>query len=109
MLGALNIPFGNVAMLLLGLATWSAWRRVGLLSLTLSAIGWLGLPVGLALLALSGHGGGAAERLALYPEFVWTIVLGVGFVYGALLARPSASVQVSPHSFQATARSAEAR
>ena len=85
MLGALNIPFGNVAMLLLGLATWSAWRRVGLLSLTLSAIGWFGLPVGLVLLALSGHGGGAAERLALYPKFVWTIVLGVVFVYEALL------------------------
>jgi hypothetical membrane protein len=83
MLGALNIPFGNVAMLLLGLATWSAGRRVGLLSLTLSAVGWLGLPVGLALLTLSGHGGGAAERLALYPVFLWTFVLGVGFVYGA--------------------------
>jgi hypothetical membrane protein len=97
MLGALNIPFGNLALLLLGLATWRTRRRVAMLSLALGAIGWLGLPIGLVLLTLSGHGGGAAERLALYPVFVWTIVLGVGFVYGALQEATRAARTAGAH------------
>src|SRR5581483_3903968 len=80
MVGALNIPCANLALLLFGLATWRTSRRIAVLSLSLGIVGWLGLPVGLLLLAFTGHGGGAAERLALYPVFVWMIVLGVAFL-----------------------------
>jgi len=80
LLGALNIPAANTALLLLGLATLT-WRRgIGLLSLVLGIVGWLGLPLGILLLVASGHGGGAAERVALYPVFIWTIVVGAAYL-----------------------------
>ena len=39
-------------------------------------IGFLGLLVGPVLVILTGHGGGLAERVALYPLIIWLIVFG---------------------------------
>jgi hypothetical protein len=39
-------------------------------------IGLLGLVVGPVLVILTGHGGGLAERIALYPLIIWLIVFG---------------------------------
>jgi hypothetical membrane protein len=80
MVGALNIPAANIALVLMGLACWGYRRWIAVLSLVLGLIGWLGLPVGVLLLVYSGHGGGLAERLALYPIFIWTAVLGIAFL-----------------------------
>jgi hypothetical membrane protein len=80
LVGALNIPAANTALLLLGLAAWGTRHRVAWLSIALGVLGWLGLPLGILLLVVGGHGGGLAERVALYPSFIWTIVLGVAFL-----------------------------
>lgn len=77
LLGALNIPMGNVALLLLGFATWK-WRRwVGVTSIVMALIGFSGVAVGPALLALTGgHGDGLAERVSAYPIIAWMVVVG---------------------------------
>jgi hypothetical membrane protein len=122
-IGALNIPTGNAAMILLGLAIWHehlgrriaprraeeergytlfvAERRRGRrapkrdprgasaasgaielawFSVLSGVIGFLGLLVGPFLVILTGHGGGLAERIALYPLIIWLIVFGLSFV-----------------------------
>jgi hypothetical membrane protein len=78
--GATNLLTSNLALLLLGLATRQdgSWRPR--LSLGLAGVGWLGLLCGPFLVLLTGHGGGLAERLALYPVVVWLVVLGGAFV-----------------------------
>jgi hypothetical protein len=43
-------------------------------------IGFLGLLIGPFLVILTGHGGGLAERIALYPLIIWLIVFGLSFV-----------------------------
>lgn len=77
LIGALNIPCGNIALLLLGLANRRLRPGIAGLTFALSGIGFFGMLAGPALIALTGHGGGLAERLALYPAIVWTIVLGL--------------------------------
>ncbi|HEY3685284.1 MAG TPA: DUF998 domain-containing protein [Streptosporangiaceae bacterium] len=77
LVGALNIPCGNIALLLLGLANRRLRPGIARLTLVLSAVGFLGMLGGPALIALTGHGGGLAERLALYPAIVWTVLLGL--------------------------------
>lgn len=80
LVGALNIPCGNLALLLLGLADRHAHPWTARLSVVLAGIGFLGMLGGPVLIALTGHGGGLGERLALYPVIVWAITLGVSFL-----------------------------
>jgi hypothetical membrane protein len=75
LLGALNIPAGNAAMILLGLAIWPD-RQAAWFSVLSGVIGFLGLLAGPVLVILTGHGGGLAERIALYPLIIWLIVFG---------------------------------
>jgi hypothetical protein len=77
LVGALNIPAGNLALILLGLAVRQVRPRIAALPVTFGAVGLLGLLAGPPLVALTGHGGGAAERIALYPLIVWMIGLGL--------------------------------
>jgi len=77
LLGALNIPSANLGMLLLGLASRGARPRIATLSILLAGVGLSGLPIGPLLLALTGHGGGLAERIALYPLIAWMVALGI--------------------------------
>ncbi|QGN32520.1 DUF998 domain-containing protein [Microlunatus sp. Gsoil 973] len=79
LLGALNIPCGNVGLLLLGLANRRVNPWQGRLALVLSVIGVLGMLSGPVLIRLFGQGGGLSERLALYPPIVWMIMIGVAF------------------------------
>jgi hypothetical membrane protein len=76
LLGALNIPAGNAAMILLGLAIWRERRGIAWFSLVSGVIGFLGLLAGPFLVITTGHGGGLAERIALYPLIIWLIVFG---------------------------------
>jgi hypothetical membrane protein len=84
LVGALNIPAGNAAMILLGLAIWPPRRGPGIalasFSVLSGVLGFLGLMVGPFLVILTGHGGGLAERIALYPLIIWVIVFGLSFV-----------------------------
>lgn len=78
--GALNLPCGNVAMILLGLALRGSRPRAATLSVLLGAVGLVGLLGGPVLVILTGHGGGLAERVALYPLILWAMAFGIGFV-----------------------------
>ncbi len=80
LIGALNIPCGNLALLMLGLAVRTTRPRLAALSLALAAVGFLGLLGGPLLVVFTGHGGGLAERLALYPLIIWLIVVGASFL-----------------------------
>ena len=40
-------------------------------------VGLLGMLAGPFLVILTGHGGGLAERIALYPLIIWLIVFGL--------------------------------
>jgi hypothetical membrane protein len=79
-IGALNIPAGNLAMLLLGLAIWRDHRRMARFSVVAGVVGLLGMLAGPFLVILTGHGGGLAERIALYPLIIWLIVFGIGIL-----------------------------
>jgi len=80
LVGALNIPAGNVAMILLGLAIWRDQRGMAWFSVLAGVVGLLGILAGPFLVILTGHGGGLAERIALYPLIIWLIVFGVSLV-----------------------------
>ena len=97
-LGASNLIFSNVALLLLGLATRPehSWRAT--LALILAAVGFIGLLSGVPMLALVHHGGGLAERLALYPLAIYVVVVGA-WLLGA--ARSNAALQTTRTPFQA--------
>jgi uncharacterized membrane protein len=49
-------------------------------SVVSGVIGFLGLLAGPFIVILTGHGGGLAERIALYPLIIWLIVFGLSFV-----------------------------
>jgi hypothetical protein len=85
-IGALNIPAGNVAMILLGLAIWRDRRGLAGFSVAAGAVGLLGMLAGPFLVILTGHGGGLAERIALYPLIVWLIVYGLAILTNKLSA-----------------------
>ena len=80
LVGALNIPAGNVAMILLGLAIWRDRRGMAWFSLLAGVVGLLGMLAGPFLVILTGHGGGLAERMLLYPLIIWLIVFGLSVV-----------------------------
>ena len=80
LVGALNIPAGNVAMILLGLAIWRDQRGMAWFSVLAGVVGLLGMLAGPFLVILTGQGGGLAERIALYPLIIWLIVFGVSLV-----------------------------
>ena len=80
LVGALNIPAGNVAMILLGLAIWRDRRGMAWFSLLAGVVGLLGMLAGPFLMILTGHGGGLAERMLLYPLIIWLIVFGLSVV-----------------------------
>lgn len=40
------------------------------------------------LVILTGHGGGLAERIALYPLIIWLVAIGVSFVGHVVRRRP---------------------
>ena len=90
--GAVNIPAGNVAMILLGLAIWRDRRgpRIELawFSVLAGTVGLLGMLTGHFLMILTGHGGGLAERIALYPLIIWLVVVGVWCVDQAVRRKP---------------------
>ncbi len=88
-IGALNIPAGNVAMILLGLAIWRDRRGMAQFSVVAGVVGLLGMLAGPFLVILTGHGGGLAERIALYPLIIWLIVLGVSLLTRKLSANSS--------------------
>jgi hypothetical membrane protein len=80
LVGALNIPAGNMAMILLGLAIWRDQRGMAWFSVAAGVVGLLGILAGPFLVILTGHDGGLAERIALYPLIIWLIVFGVSLV-----------------------------
>jgi hypothetical membrane protein len=80
LVGAVNIPAGNAAMILLGLAIWRDRRGMARYSVLAGVVGVLGMLAGPFLVILTGHGGGLAERIALYPLIIWLIVFGVSLV-----------------------------
>ena len=87
LVGPLNIPAGNVAMILLGLVIWPSRRGMAWFSLLSGIVGLLGLLAGPFLVILTRHGGGLAERIALYPLILWLIVFGAVIVTRKLRAR----------------------
>jgi hypothetical membrane protein len=93
-IGALNIPAGNVAMILLGLAIWRDRRGMSGFSIAAGVVGLLGMLAGPFLVILTGHGGGLAERIALYPLIIWLIVFGIAILTKKLSAgNSSESIQ----------------
>jgi hypothetical membrane protein len=92
LIGALNIPAGNAAMILLGLAIWTDRTNLAWFSVLSGVIGFLGLLAGPILLILTGHAGGLAERIALYPLIIWLIVFG----YAILAKKVRASDMPEP-------------
>jgi hypothetical membrane protein len=55
LIGALNIPAGNAAMILLGLAVWRGRTKLAWFSVLSGVIGFLGLLAGPLLVILIGH------------------------------------------------------
>ena len=88
LIGALNIPAGNAAMILLGLAIWRQRRGLASFSILSGVVGFLGLLAGPFLVIATDHGGGLAERIALYPLIIWLIVFGVWAVTHCAIRKP---------------------
>jgi hypothetical membrane protein len=110
LIGALNIPAGNAAMILLGLAIWRERIKLAWFSVLSGVIGLLGLVVGPVLVILTGHGGGLAERIALYPLIIWLIVFGFAILTKKVRTRdnlgptPSAETAAQESEFAAKPR-----
>jgi hypothetical membrane protein len=72
MIGALNLPLGSVAILLLALTI--RHTRLGMFGIVCAVFGLLGLAMALFAPQLLGAGG--TERLAGYPADIWLFVAG---------------------------------
>jgi hypothetical membrane protein len=79
LMGALSIPVGSVAILLLALTSWRT--GLGVFGIVVALLGFLGTALTFAAPGFIGVGG--AERLAGYPGVVWLLVVGAA----ALLPR----------------------
>jgi hypothetical protein len=55
-------------------------------SVVAGVVGLLGMLAGPFLVILTGHGGGLAERIALYPLIIWLIVCGLAILTKKLSA-----------------------
>ncbi len=75
-LGALNIPIGSIAIVLLGLAMRRTAHGTGIFSLVAGLVGLVAFVLFLAGQQL-GLGVGGMERLAEYPAELWLAVVGV--------------------------------
>jgi hypothetical protein len=99
--GALNIPAGNVAMILLGLAIWRDRRgpRIELawFSVLAGIVGLLGMLTGPFPVILTRHGGGLAERIALYPLIICLVVVGMWCVDQGLSHKPGRARRMKVH------------
>jgi hypothetical membrane protein len=72
LIGAVNLPLGSVAILLLALTI--RHTSLGMFGIVCAVLGLLGLAMTLFAPALLGSGG--AERLAGYPADIWLFVAG---------------------------------
>jgi uncharacterized membrane protein len=73
------------------------------LALTMAGVGFAGLLSGPLLIASFGHGGGLAERLALYPVVVFMVIVGAWLVrHGAQQPR-SVQLTESAHTLRKAA------
>jgi hypothetical membrane protein len=72
LIGALNLPLGSVAILVLALTI--RHTRLGMFGVVCAVFGLLGLAMSLFAPQLLGVGG--AERLAGYPADIWVFVTG---------------------------------
>jgi hypothetical membrane protein len=98
LLGALNLPLGAVAILLLGLAGWRDARAVSMVGIVVAVVELAG-----SILSAAGQyagpalylglGAGGMERLAGYPGNLWMAMIGVVAV---LAARPRETGPVAP-------------
>jgi hypothetical protein len=48
-------------------------------------------------LVLTGHGGGLAERIALYPLIIWLVVVGVWCVSQEVRRKPGRARRMEVH------------
>ncbi len=84
-LGALNLPVGSVAILLLALAVWRTDRVLGVVGMGVAVVGLVG-----AFLSTAGQyagpslylgaGVGGMERIAGYPSNLWVLLIGVAAI-----------------------------
>lgn len=74
-LGALNIPAGGVATILIGLAIRRTSRRSGIFALVVGVVSLVGFVLFLTGRYL-GLGAGGMERVAEYPAEIWQAVVG---------------------------------
>jgi hypothetical membrane protein len=75
--GSAGFLFGNVGILLVGLACWRSTRWKAIVSVVIGVIGTLGFVL---LLAVPQLGIGLLERLASYPLTLWLVVLGIDVI-----------------------------
>jgi hypothetical membrane protein len=82
LLGALNVPLGSVAILLLSLAIRRTSHTIGVIGIVVAVVGLVGsvLSTGGEFAGSSaylGLGLGGAERLASYPGSLWMLMIGI--------------------------------
>jgi hypothetical membrane protein len=82
LIGALNVPVGSIAILLLSLALLGANRRLGIVGILLAALGLLGTVLSIAGQIAGpalyfGLGVGGMERVSDYPGSLAMLLLGL--------------------------------
>ena len=88
LLGALNVPLGSVAILLLSLAIRRTSPTISLIGIVVAMVGLVGsvLSTGgqyAGSSAYLGLGVGGAERLASYPGSLWMLMIGIIAMFSA--------------------------
>lgn len=88
LLGALNVPLGSVAILLLSLAIRRTSRALSTIGIVVAVVGLVG-----SFLSTAGQyagsslylglGVGGAERLASYPGSLWMLMIGITAIFSA--------------------------